>query len=86
MHLGFSPPEDLTWCEEGCRTAGIGCIECKMRLADNMVRELAPIRDRYNRYRADPNYVEDVTRHGAAVCRERAAQTMDEVRRKVGIR
>lgn len=86
MHLGFSPPEDIAWCEEGCRTAGIGCIECKMRLADNMIRELTPIKENYDRYAADPDYVEDVIRHGAAVCRERAGETMDEVRRKVGIR
>ena len=86
MHLGFSAPEDITWCEEGCRTAGIGCIDCKMRLAENMIRELAPIKEKYNRYAAEPDYVEDVIRHGAAVCKARAEKTMEEVRRKVGIR
>jgi len=86
MHLGFSPPEDVTWCEEGCRTAGIGCVDCKRHLADNMIRELTPIRDRYHKYAAEPDYVSEVMRHGAALCRERAERTMEEVRRKVGIR
>ena len=86
MHLGFSPPEDILWCEEGCRTAGIGCIECKMRLADNMICELAPVRERYRRYTADPGYVQGVIQRGAEVCRARAGKTMEEVRRKVGIR
>jgi len=86
MHLGFSPPQDVQWCEEGCRTAGIGCIECKKRLAENMARELEPIRKRYDAYASDPDYVDDVMRHGARVCRERAESTMQEVRQKVGIR
>ena len=86
MHMGFSPPEDLAWCEEGCRTAGIGCIECKRRLADNMIRELEPVRERYRHYESDPDYVDEVMRSGADRCRTRAAATMDEVRRAVGIR
>ena len=86
MHVGFSPPEDLAWCEEGCRTAGIGCIECKRRLADNMIRELEPVRKRYKRYESEPDYVDEVMRSGADRCRARAAATMDEVRRAVGIR
>jgi len=86
MHVGFSPKEDIVWCEEGCRTAGIGCIECKKRLAENMDRTLAPIRDRYKRYQSDPAFVDGVIRSGAEACRERAAKTMEEVRAKVGIR
>ncbi len=86
MHLGFSSAEDLSWCEEGCRTAGIGCLECKERLAQNMIRELTPVREKYRSYASKPDYVEDVMRRGAAVCRERAERTMEEVRRKVGIR
>jgi tryptophanyl-tRNA synthetase len=86
MHLGFSPPEDVKWCEEGCRTAGIGCIECKMKLADNMTRELEPVRARYRKWLAEPDYVDSVMRRGAEVCKKRAERTMEEVRRKVGIR
>jgi tryptophanyl-tRNA synthetase len=86
MHLGFSPPEDIAWCEEGCRTAGIGCLDCKKRLAENMIRELAPVRDRYKKYASDPGYVDAVMHRGAKVCKERAERTMEQVRKKVGIR
>jgi len=86
MHLGFSDAQDVSWCEEGCRTAGIGCIECKQRLADNMSRELEPIRERYRRYSSDAGYVDDVIRHGREACKQRAEQTMNQVRLKVGIR
>ena len=86
MHLGFSGPQDVAWCEEGCRTAGIGCIECKMRLADNMIRELTPIREKCQQYASDRAYVDDIIRRGREACSARAARTMDEVRRKVGIR
>jgi len=86
MHVAFSSPEDLAWCEEGCRSAGIGCIECKDRLAENMIRELAPVRHRYKEYAANPARVDEIVSAGAAECKRRAEQTMDEVRRKVGIR
>ncbi len=86
MHQGFSSPQDVAWCEEGCRTAGIGCVECKMRLAENMIRELTPIRKKYDSYVADPDFVQDVLRTGAARCKQQAELTMEEVRRRVGIR
>ena len=86
LHQGFSPSEDVAWCEEGCRSAGIGCVDCKKRLAGNMDRELEPVRERYNRYEAEPDYVDDVISTGAQRCKERAEATMTEVRRAVGIR
>ena len=86
MHTGFSPPQDVAWCEQGCRTAGIGCLDCKRRLAENMARELEPARERYRRYEADPAFVDRVMADGAARCRVRAEATMDQVRKAVGIR
>ena len=86
MHQGFSPPEDVAWCEEGCQTAGIGCVDCKKKLAENMARELAPIRERYDAYSKDPDYVDDVISAGARKCKARAEATMAEVRKATGIR
>ncbi len=86
MHLGFSPPEDMAWCEQGCRTAGIGCVECKKRLADNMNEELKPMRERYNQYKKNPGYVNSVMEDGAKRCRELAEETMRTVRKKTGLR
>jgi tryptophanyl-tRNA synthetase len=86
MHMGFSSAEDIAWCEEGCSSAGIGCVECKMRLAENMNRELAPVRQKYREYENDPHYVDDIIRTGAEECSRRAQKTMEEVRRKTGLR
>ncbi len=84
IHLGFSSEEDILWCEEGCRSAGIGCVDCKKRLAGNMSASLAPVRERYKQYAAEPDYVHDVMLHGAKQCEQRAERTMHEVRKKTG--
>jgi len=86
MHRGFSPPDVVEWSARGCRTAGIGCIECKMALAEHMIEELAPIRERYQALTADPEGVDDVIRAGRDSCSAIARETMDEVRRKIGVR
>ena len=86
MHAAFSPEADLQWAAEGCRTAEIGCIECKMRLADHMIEELTPVRERYHQLMADPRYVDDALREATRYCTEIARETMDEVRRRVGLR
>ncbi|MFO7958446.1 MAG: tryptophan--tRNA ligase [Candidatus Brocadiia bacterium] len=86
MHKAFSPPEDIEWSAEGCRTAGIGCIDCKKCLAENMNEELAPIRERYAELSGNPERVQELMAEGAARCRAIARKTMEEVRRKVGIR
>ncbi len=86
MHRGFSPEEDVAWSAEGCRTAGIGCIDCKKCLAKNMAAELAPVREKHRELAADPDRVRDIMADGAARCRAIAERTMEEVRQKVGIR
>jgi tryptophanyl-tRNA synthetase len=86
MHKAFSPPDDIEWSAEGCRTAGIGCIDCKKCLAENMNEELAPIRERYAELSGNPERVQELMAEGAARCRTIARKTMEEVRRKVGIR
>jgi tryptophanyl-tRNA synthetase len=86
LHRHFSSDADVTWAEEGCRTAGIGCIECKRRLADNIIEELRPIRERAAELKQQPDYVVEVLRSGAQRCRAIAGDTMAEVRRRMGLR
>ncbi len=62
---------------EGCRSAGIGCLECKGWAADSIVRELAPIQDRRAQY--DEKRVLEVLSDGAVRARKRASKTMAEV-------
>ena len=63
---------------QGCRSAGIGCIECKSWAADAIVQILNPIQERRSRF--TPGEVEDILKDGAERARTRAEQTMVEVR------
>jgi tryptophanyl-tRNA synthetase len=78
LHKVFSTPETLAKVYEGCRSAGIGCIECKGWAADALVQVLNPIQERRAKY--TPHEVEDILKDGASRARNRAEQTMTEVR------
>jgi len=78
LHKVFSSPETLARVYDGCRSAGIGCIECKGWAADALVQILNPIQER--RARFTPIEVEDILKDGANRARNRAEQTMTEVR------
>ncbi|MCP4364520.1 MAG: hypothetical protein GY800_04405, partial [Planctomycetes bacterium] len=80
-----SSNKELEWAADGCSTAGIGCLECKKVLSDNIVQELAPIRERARELEDDPGYVQDVLTRGAERCREIAHETMKEVRSGMGL-
>lgn len=85
LHRHFSSDEDVAWAEEGCRSAGIGCIDCKRRLTDNIVEALRPIRERATELKRQPDYVTDVLRSGAERARTIGGDTMAEVRRRMGL-
>ncbi|MFP5207415.1 MAG: tryptophan--tRNA ligase [Acidobacteriota bacterium] len=78
LHKVFSTPETMTKVYEGCRSAGIGCIECKGWAADSLMRVLQPIQERRARY-TQPQVVE-IVHQGSRRARVRAEQTMAEVR------
>ena len=78
LHKVFSTPETLAKVYEGCRSAGIGCIECKGWAADALVQILNPVQER--RARFTPGEVEDILKDGSDRARARAEQTMVEVR------
>ncbi len=82
-HKLFSPPETLKWSAEGCRTAGIGCIECKAAMADNLIKWIAPIRERRVEYEKNPKRVLEVIDQGSQKARRIAQQTMTRVREAV---
>jgi len=80
LHKIFSSAETQQKAAEGCRTAGIGCIECKSWLADAVVAELAPIQERRKKYEAQPEQVWEILQAGSAKARNRAEETMRQVR------
>ena len=85
MHRAFSSARDVEWAAEGCRTARIGCIDCKRRVCENMAAELAPLRERHAKLVADPRQVYRMMADGAERARAVARDTLDEVRRKTGL-
>ena len=82
-HKLFSPPEVLKWSAEGCRTAGIGCIECKMAMADNLIKWIEPVRARREAYSADPAKVLRILDEGSSKAGEVARKTMARVREAI---
>jgi tryptophanyl-tRNA synthetase len=82
-HKLFSPPETLKWSAEGCRTAGIGCIECKAAMADNLIKWIAPIRERRMEYEKNPKRVLELIDTGSKRARVEAVKTMTRVREAV---
>jgi tryptophanyl-tRNA synthetase len=70
---------------EGCRSAGIGCIECKGWVADAVVKILEPMQERRKKYEDNPRLAWDILEAGSARARDIAGATMDEVRKAMGL-
>lgn len=86
MHGGFSPPELVADVDAKCRTAGIGCMDCKTMLAERIERTLGPARERAAELRAHPRRVHEALAAGAERCRSIARETMAQVRTAMGLR
>jgi tryptophanyl-tRNA synthetase len=82
-HKLFSTPETLKWAAEGCRTAGIGCIECKAKMADHLIAWITPVRERRVEYERHPASVLEVIDQGSKKARVVAQGTMARVREAV---
>jgi tryptophanyl-tRNA synthetase len=82
-HKLFSTPQTLEWAANGCRTAGIGCIECKAKMADHLIEWIAPVRERRLEYEKHPRRVLEVIDEGSKKARVEAQKTMGRVREAV---
>lgn len=85
MHKAVSSEADLEWVRQGCTTAGIGCVDCKGRLADNLNAHFAGYVERRAEWVAHPERVREVLYAGAEKARAIAQKTMSEVRGKLGL-
>jgi tryptophanyl-tRNA synthetase len=85
LHKIFSDPETLRKVDAGCRTAGIGCIECKSWAANALVSVLNPMQERRRRYEENPKLAWDVIEAGGAKARKISDVTMGEVRQAMGL-
>ena len=86
MHGAVTPAAKVVEIDRDCRSAAIGCGDCKKMLAESLETELVPIRRRAEELRREPERVTQAMSDGAARCRVRAGETMREVREVMGLR
>lgn len=80
FHKIYSDVDTVNDVNDGCRTARLGCVECKRIMAQNLVKSLEPFREKRAYYEADTRRLEDIISEGRGKARKVAGQTMDEVR------
>lgn len=85
LHEVYSDDKQKAWVQEGCKSAGIGCLQCKEPVIDSVVRELSPMRERAAAYIDDPSLVRNIIADGCERAREMAQETMREVREGMGL-
>lgn len=85
FHVIYSDDATRHWVQEGCRSAGIGCLECKQPVIDAVLAEQAPIHERARQYEEDPALLRNVIADGCERARKLAQETMREVREAMGL-
>ncbi|GAO37332.1 tryptophanyl-tRNA synthetase [Sulfuricella sp. T08] len=85
FHLVYSEEGRKEWVQQGCTTAGIGCLECKQPVIDAVLEEQRPMRERAQMYMDDPTLVRNIISDGCEKARELASETMRDVREAMGL-
>jgi len=85
FHLVYSDDKRKEWVQQGCRSAGIGCLECKQPVIDAVLEEQKPMRERAERYVADPTLVRSIIADGCEKARKLAQETLREVKEAMGL-
>ena len=86
LHQVYSDEATHRWVEAGCRSASIGCLECKKPLIDRLVEDTTAMRKRAQEFEENPELVRNILTEGAEKAREAARETLDEVRRAMHLR
>ena len=85
LHTIYSDHATKDWVEKGCRSAGIGCLDCKAPLIDAVIKEQMPIRERAEEYDKDKEAIRNIIKEGSEIAREAARHTINEVRHAMGL-
>jgi tryptophanyl-tRNA synthetase len=85
LHQVYSNEDTRQWVQTGCRSAGIGCIECKQPVIDGVLLEQNPMRERAQQYLDDPTLVRNIIADGCEKARKLASETMRDVREAMGL-
>lgn len=85
FHKIYSNKETKDWVTQGCRSAGIGCVECKGPVIEAVQKELEPIRERALPYEENPTAIKAILNEGRERARDAARETIDDVREVMGL-
>jgi tryptophanyl-tRNA synthetase len=85
LHKVYSDQTVRDWVMAGCKSAGIGCLECKQPVIDGIITELKPMRDRAAPFEEDPTLVKNIIADGCEKARDTAEETMRDVRDAMGL-
>ena len=85
LHQVYSDDDTMQWVVKGCKSAGIGCLECKQPLIDAILKEQEPMRERAQLYLDDPSLVRAIVADGCDTARKLAQETMRDVREAMGM-
>ena len=85
LHLVYSDDNTRAWAQNGCVTAGIGCLECKQPVIDAVIREQAPMFERAQKFLDDPTLVKNILEDGCEKASKLAEETMRDVRAAMGL-
>jgi tryptophanyl-tRNA synthetase len=85
LHAVYSDEATREWAGKGCRSASIGCLECKKPVIDRIVQEVEGMRRRAQEYVENPELVRNILAEGCDKAREAARATLDDVRRAMNI-
>jgi tryptophanyl-tRNA synthetase len=85
LHLVYSNDETRQWASAGCKSAGIGCLECKQPVIDAVLIEQQVFLERAQPYLDDPSLVKNIVADGCDKARKVAQETMRDVREAVGL-
>ncbi|MBM3359559.1 MAG: tryptophan--tRNA ligase [Betaproteobacteria bacterium] len=85
LHLVYSDENRKQWVQKGCRSAGIGCLECKQPVIDAVLEEQEPMRERAQQYLDDPALVRSIIADGCEKARKLAQETLREVKQAMGL-
>jgi len=85
LHVVYSNEETKQWVDKGCKSAGIGCLECKQPVIDAILAEQQPMFERAQKYLDDPSLLRSIIADGCDKARKVAQETMREVREAMGL-
>jgi tryptophanyl-tRNA synthetase len=85
LHQVYSDQTVRDWVVAGCKSAGIGCLECKQPVIDAIIMELKPMRERAAPFEEDPTLVKNIIADGCEKARDTAEETMRDVRDAMGL-